>query len=121
MSEAILLTYRHIRDIIGSKGDGLLPAEEDPFTYNKGHGAFIEIWSAGSQLLSWGFLKGAVVAMYNALFLRGKYRTLSFMISDARVGIVGLGNLSKGNSPLDLNKMAAIEGDPASKVSIEPA
>lgn len=108
MSEVILSTYGYIQDIIGTKGDGLLPAKEDPFIYDKGHGAYIEIWSAGSQLLSWGFLEGAVVAMYNALYLRGKYRTLSFTMWDARVGMVGLGNLSKGNIPLGLERTATI-------------
>lgn len=120
MSEAILSTYGYIRDIIGSKGDSLLPAEEDPLIYDKGHGAHVEVWSAGSQLLSWGFLEGAVVAMYNASYLRGKYRMLSFMMWDPRVGIAGLGNFSKGNTPMGTNTTATMKGDFASKVFVDP-
>ncbi len=55
--------------------------------------------SAGSQSLSWGLLEGAIVGMYNALSLRGKHRTLSFTLWDARTGMVGLGNLSAEKSP----------------------
>lgn len=60
--------------MILSNGDGLLPTDEDPFIYNQGYGAYIEAWSTGAGLLTWSFLEGAVVAMYNALYMRGKYR-----------------------------------------------
>ena len=43
MSETILPIYEYVRDLNGSRGDGLLPAEEDPFIYNKGRGAYTEV------------------------------------------------------------------------------
>lgn len=76
MSEAILSTYEYIRYMILSIGDGLLSEAEYPFISNQGHGAYIEAWSAGAELLTWSFLEGAVVAMYNAPYMRGKYKRL---------------------------------------------
>lgn len=80
MSQTLLSIYAYALNIIRDRGDGLLLAEENPFIYNKGHGAYIEVWSASSQSLSWGFLEGAIVGMSNALYLRGKYRTLNFTL-----------------------------------------
>jgi len=109
MSKAILSTYEHIQEIIGSSGDGLIPAEEDPFIYDKGYGAYIEVWSANAQLLTWSLFEGVVVAMYNALYLRGKYKTLSFTIWDGRVGMIGLGKMSKGYISTVSNTTATFE------------
>lgn len=93
MSHTILSAYNHIISTIASEGDSILPASEDPFLYNKGYGAFIEAHSAKGRHLTWSFLEGAVVGLYNGLYLGRRYRTCEFWVLDGMAGLVGVGRL----------------------------
>ena len=93
MSHTILSAYNHIISTIASEGDSILPASQDPFLYNKGYGAFIEAHSAKGRHLTWSYLQGAVVALYNGLYLRGQYRTCEFGVLDGIAGLVGVGKM----------------------------
>ena len=93
MSHTLHSAYNHIISTIASKGDSILPASEDPFLYNEGYGAFIEAHSAKGRHLTWSFLEGAVVGLYNGLYLDGWYRTCDFWILDGMAGLVGIGRM----------------------------
>ena len=93
MRNTVLSLYRHITSTIASSGDSILPASKDPFVYNQGYGAFIEAHSAEGRHLTWSYLEGAVVGLYNGLYLRGAYRTSEFRVWDAVAGLVGVGKM----------------------------
>lgn len=93
MSLAVYSTYMYIEKVIGANGDGPLPPNEDPFVYNQRHGAFVDAWSAPGQKMTWSLLEGAVVGLWNDLYLRDKYRVTSFTLWVAGTGLVGVGNL----------------------------
>ena len=94
MRDTILSAYNDITSTIASKGDSVLSTSEDPFVYDKGYGAFITTHSAKGRHLTWSLLEGAVVGLYNGLYLRGKYRTSEFWIWDGMAGLVGVGKMS---------------------------
>ncbi|KAK3174082.1 hypothetical protein OEA41_001326 [Lepraria neglecta] len=93
MKKTILTTYDFIYHVISTEGDGDLPPDEDPFLMNEHYGASIVASSAQGHKLTWELLKGAVVGLYNALYLKGIYKTASFEIWDGSLGIVGAGQL----------------------------
>ena len=62
--------------------------------YNKGYGAFIAAHSAKGRHLTWSLLEGAVLGLYNALYLQGKYRTSEFWVWDGTAGLVGVGKMA---------------------------
>lgn len=93
MSNTILSAYNNITSTIASQGDSILPASKDPFLYDQGYGAFIGAHSAIGRHLTWSFLEGAVVALYNGLYLSGRYRTCGFWIRDGVMGLVGVGEM----------------------------
>lgn len=95
MAKTILSTYDYTQYNIGTKGDGFLLAWNEPFVYDQHNGAYSEALSAPDQFLTWSYLEGVVVAMYNALYLRGKYKSSSFDILDEHMGVTGHGFLSK--------------------------
>lgn len=43
--------------------------------------------------MTWSFLEGAVVGLYNGLYLRGRHRASEFWIWDGGVGLVGAGKM----------------------------
>lgn len=100
MSEAIISTYEYIQNIIDNQGDGIIPAGKDPIILNQHHGAYIEVWSVNGHFLTWSYLEGVTVAMYNALFLRARYKTSNFNIWDGAIGMIGVGNLRRGETAL---------------------
>lgn len=61
--------------------------------YNQSYGAFIGARSAKGRHLTWSFLEGAVVGLYNGLYLRGRYRTSQFGIWDGVAELVGVGEM----------------------------
>lgn len=93
MCNTIVSTYNEITSTIASKGDSVLPKSEDPFVYNKGDGALIRARSAKGRYLTWSLLEGAVVGLYNGLYLRGSYRASEFWIWDGIAGLVGVGEM----------------------------
>ena len=100
MFMAIISTYDHVQKAISTEGDRVVSPGEDPFVYNKLYGAYVEAWSVNNHLLTWAYLEGVVVAIYNALYLRAKYKTANFSIWDAGAGLVGMGNLREGDTIL---------------------
>ena len=96
MSATILAAHVHIAATIAAKGDSVLPASEDPFTFDGGYGAFIRARSAEGRLLTWSLLEGAVVALYNGLVLRGRFRASEFGISEGGGALVGVGEMGAG-------------------------
>ena len=96
MLNAITSTYEYIRQTIAIRGDMVLSSKEDPFIYDEHLGAYIEAGSVHPHFLTWAYLEGAVVAIHNALYLQGKYKTSAFSIWDEQVGMVGAGSLRKG-------------------------
>ncbi|KAL9075274.1 MAG: hypothetical protein Q9161_001651 [Pseudevernia consocians] len=64
---------------------------KDPFVYNQGYGTFIRARSAQGRHLTWSLLEGAVVGLYNGLYLMGIYRTSEFRIWDGVAGMVEVG------------------------------
>ena len=93
MKNTILTTYGFIYHVISTEGDGDLPPNEDPFVMNEHYGASIVASSALGHKLTWELLKGPVVGLYNALYLKGIYKTASFEIWDGGLGTVGEGRL----------------------------
>ena len=93
MSVTIVSAYNHITSTIASEGDGVLPTSQDPFMYNKGYGAFIAAHSSNGRRLTWSLLEGAVVGLYNRLYLRGIYRASQFLIWDRWEGLMGVGEM----------------------------
>ena len=93
MCDTIVSAYNDITSTIASKGDSVLPKSEDPFVYNKGDGAVIRARSAKGRYLTWSLLEGAVVGLYNGLYLRGRYRASEFWIWDGMAGLVGSGEM----------------------------
>ncbi len=79
--------------MIALEGDSTLPTSEDPFVYDKGSGAFIRAQSAKGRHLTWSLLEGAVVGLYNGLYLRGRYRASEFWIWDGTERLVGVGEM----------------------------
>ena len=104
MRKTILATYNFIWGIISAEGDTDLPPQEDPFVFNQHHGASIVASSIGGHKLTWGLVKGAVLGLYNALYLKGMYKTASFELWDGSQGKVGEGFLRMNFFAAALNK-----------------
>lgn len=105
MSRTIISTYDYIQNIIDRKGDGILPVGQDPFILDQHHGASVEAWSINDHFLTWSYLEDAIVGMYNALYLRGKYKTTIFTVWDAPFGMMGTGCLREGDAVLSLRNV----------------
>lgn len=94
MSLAIYATYLYVQKVIAAEGGPVQP-NEDPFVYNQHHGAFIEAWSTPGHKMTWSLLESAAVALWNAHYMRDKYRVANFTIWVVGTGMVGVGNLCK--------------------------
>ena len=79
--------------MIAIEGDSTLPTSEDPFVYDKGSGAFIRAQSAKGRHLTWSLLEGAVVGLYNGLYLWGWYWGCEFWIWFGKLWLVGAGKM----------------------------
>lgn len=99
MVRTILSTYKYVQGEIATRGDGILPRDEDPFIYNQLYGAYIEARSAGDHSLTWSYLEAVVVSLYNALYNRGRFRSTAFLIVEAGV-LIGTGNLREDSNEM---------------------
>lgn len=107
MSDTILSTYSFILTTLDSKGDAIIPAADLPFEYNVHFGAFVVVFPAKDCFLTWTLLEGIMTAMYNALYLAGKYKTAGFTVWEPSYGIIGYGSLRKEKNPYTLGIMSA--------------
>ncbi len=97
---------------MATKSDGPLPPGEDPFLYNQRHGAFVEAWSTPGHGMTWSLLEGVAVGLWNALYLREKYRVADFTIWVGGTDMVGVGNLCADNQwAFLLNRTAMLTGN----------
>ena len=114
MSNGILSTYLYVTRTLEAKGDSQLGPGDDPFTYNQHYGAYIEARSNPGHHLTWSFLKTAVEGLYMMVYLRGKYKTATFIIWDQSFGAVGTGklkaDLSLSNATLALAGNVTLKG-----------
>ena len=110
MKKTILATHDFIYFVISTEGDADLPPNEDPFLVNEHYGASIVASSAQGHKLTWELLKGAVVGLYNALYLKGIYKTANFEIWDSGLAMVGEGQLKMAYAATASNKTSVVPG-----------
>ena len=111
MSRTILSTYDYVRQVIATRGDGVLHGREDPFLYNPLYGAYIEVRSADNHFLTWAYLEGVMVALYNALYLRGKFKTATFQIVETDF-LIGTGRLRERQTAIpDVDEIGSDKND----------
>ena len=97
MSKVISSTFDYIQSNIDTRRGSTLRLEGKSFMYDPGYGAYVEAWPMDGYFLTWLHLEGIVVAIHNALYLRGRFKTAFFNIRDEIMGAIGAGNLRKGN------------------------
>ena len=85
---------RYIERAIQARGDGWLPASNDPFRYDLNAGIAIAARSAPNVHLTWGVLRNALRGLLNCVAVNEWYDEAQFEVFNGDSGHVGDGALA---------------------------
>ena len=103
-------TINFLTQQLAASGDGQLPQNVDPFTYDLEQGVYVQVNSTDGNHLTWGIL-GATMSWLN-LHLSGyaAYRRgVKFHVWDEPWGHVGSGGINRGYSGVPVPQVVAGE------------